>query len=600
VAAERPEVTLREIMMVMTARALDARQPHPGRELLHVSDGVTFIETDDGSGSVFLWGSAAWTWAVGDRVGRRLAAVQLVEARAAPQRRVAAAFGVNEDTLILWRDRYAGNGIAGLAGRRPGPKGPSKLTDERRMEIRALRAQGLTLNAVAARAGVSTDTVRRALVRGPQPPPAGEPVGERMVTRPLTDRSAAQEAAGFASLTDAVNGREVPLAGTLTILPALAATGLLDAAARVYDAERTDGLRAVLLSSVHACLLGERPEGSDDRQLDELAARGRADRLIDELARRSLAAHGRVEGIFYFDGRVHAYRRSEEVPEDDVAGIRLALGGDLDVCTLDCDGEGVVRWTAPAEASAVHDLRAVTAKVRELAGARAHPTICFDRGGWPPVVLAELATAGFDVVTHGKVCTRDEPVTSFRTHAYTDWRGRVHPYLLIDREAHLWYHSGRRRFTCRRIIGLEPRTGLQTEILTTRGDPDPATIAHAMLSRSSQEQFIDSASVPLGDDAPTRDGDRIHEAVRMATYNAVSALARLLVPGHARSGDEARRLLGDVFRTAGRLEVVGDQLCVRLQPASPTVESLAALCAQLTTTRTVFPGSDLTLTYMID
>ncbi|MGH9005603.1 MAG: helix-turn-helix domain-containing protein, partial [Acidimicrobiia bacterium] len=136
---------------------------------LRVAAGVAFLEDDEGSGSVFLWGMAAWSWGGGDRVARRLAAVQLVESKAARQRQVAAAFGVNEDTLIIWRAAYKANGTAGLAGRPLGPKGPSKLTDARRAEIRALRAEGLTLLAVAARAGVSTDTVRRALAASSAP-----------------------------------------------------------------------------------------------------------------------------------------------------------------------------------------------------------------------------------------------------------------------------------------------------------------------------------------------------------------------------------------------------------------------------------------------
>ena len=66
--------------------------------MVRVADGVTFSEADDGSGAVFLWGTAAWFWAAGDRAARRLAAVQLVETKAARQRHVAAAFGVNEDS----------------------------------------------------------------------------------------------------------------------------------------------------------------------------------------------------------------------------------------------------------------------------------------------------------------------------------------------------------------------------------------------------------------------------------------------------------------------------------------------------------------------
>ncbi|MGH9187695.1 MAG: helix-turn-helix domain-containing protein, partial [Acidimicrobiales bacterium] len=159
---------------------------------LRVADGVAFLEDGEGFGSVFLWGMAAWSWVPGDRVARRLAAVQLVESKAARQRQVAAAFGVNEDTVIIWRAEYKANGTDGLGGRRPGPKGPSKLTDAKRAEIGALRAEGLTLLAVAERVGVSTHTVRRALAASPVPAaPGAEPVAAAGL-EPLTgpaDRS---------------------------------------------------------------------------------------------------------------------------------------------------------------------------------------------------------------------------------------------------------------------------------------------------------------------------------------------------------------------------------------------------------------------------
>ena len=116
--------------MAVGAGMLDAMVPlalAPGGSV-HIAAGVAFLEDDQGAGSVFLWGMAAWSWGADDRVARRLAAVQLVESKAARQRQVAGVFGVNEDTLILWRGEYRANGTAGLTGGRPGPKGPSKLT----------------------------------------------------------------------------------------------------------------------------------------------------------------------------------------------------------------------------------------------------------------------------------------------------------------------------------------------------------------------------------------------------------------------------------------------------------------------------------------
>ena len=140
--------------MALAASTLEAMTPlplAPGGSL-RVADGVAFLEDGEGCGSVFLWGMAAWSWGGDDRVARRLAAVQLVESKAARQRQVAAAFGVCEDTVILWRAEYSAKGTVGLAGRAMGPKGPSKLTDAKRAEIVVLRGEGLSLLAVAARA----------------------------------------------------------------------------------------------------------------------------------------------------------------------------------------------------------------------------------------------------------------------------------------------------------------------------------------------------------------------------------------------------------------------------------------------------------------
>lgn len=257
--------------MAVGASMLDEMAPlplAPGGSV-HVAAGVAFLEDDEGSGSVFLWGMAAWSWRADDQVARRLAAVQLVESKAARQRQVAAAFSVNEDTLIIWRAGYKANGTAGLTRSRPGPKGPSKLTDVKRAEIRALRSAGLTLLAAAARAGVSTDTVRRALAASPVSEvvePASEP-GLEPLARP-EDRSAERQAARAGLLSEAppviCEGSSLPLAGALLILPALAATGLVDAAAGLYATGRAAfyGLRSLFLATVFACLLGEpRAEG---------------------------------------------------------------------------------------------------------------------------------------------------------------------------------------------------------------------------------------------------------------------------------------------------------------------------------------------------
>ena len=112
--------------------------------------------------------------------------------------------------------------------------------------------------------------------------------------------------------------------------------------------------------------------------------------------------------------------------------------------------------------------------------------------------------------------------------------------------------------------------------------------------------------LPLGQ---VRPGSRLLEterkllthAIRISAYNSESALARLLRPHYSRGEDETRSLLREAFTLPGDLQILGDTLHVRLDPASAPRRSraLAALCVELTDTATRYPGTDLTLTYSI-
>jgi transposase-like protein len=91
----------------------------------------------------------------------------------------------------------------------------------------------------------------------------------------------------------------------------------------------------------------------------------------------------------------------------------------------------------------------------------------------------------------------------------------------------------------------------------------------------------------------------VTHAIRMATYNAESVLARLLI-GHFPI-DESRALLREAFNTPGDLEVIGSILDVRLDPLSAPrrTRALTALCEQLTAAQTTYPGTNLTLRYSV-
>ncbi len=702
----------------------------------HVADGVAFLEDAEGNGSVFLWGMAAWCWRAGDAAARRLAAVQLVNSKAARQRQVAEAFGVHENSLVRWRSIYEAGGVESLMDDRPGPKGPSKATEAKRQEIARLRASGLSLAEVARRTDVSTATVRRVTLgvvdTDPSDPkvdldgctgdPAESAPGGELVplARPV-DRSPQRAAARFGLIDEAppviCEGASLPLAGALLIVPALVATGLIEIAASVYGARKAAfySLRSLCCSIVFACLLGEpRAEGltrisptdlgrllgldrgpevrTIRRRIEELADMGRADQLLDQLARHHIKAHRDATGIFYVDGHVRAYHGGREVGKAHVARIRLSMPAELDTWVCDANGDGVLVWGATPGASLVGELRTVAEKVRAHVGTDARPTICFDRGGWSPTLFRELDLAGFDVLTYRKKPAPAEPVSSFHPHVHTDTAGRSHHYLLADRRVAIAYQGAKKRFTCRQIARLDPETGHQTHVLTTRGDKDPAAIAHLMFSRWNQENFfrymrahyglaaLDTyattdddmgrmvpnparrqadralaearrslaqaqasrgqasldgrppngaitrafaeatahieelataaraipARVPLGEARPgsvrlAPERRRIHDAIRMATYNAESALARLVGPHYARADDEARTLLREAFSSPADLQIMGSELHVRLDPLSAPrrTRAIAGLCQELTATNTVYPGTDLRLVYSV-
>ena len=149
-----------------------------------------------------------------------------------------------------------------------------------------------------------------------------------------------------------------------------------------------------------------------------------------------------------------------------------------------------------------------------------------------------------------------------------------------------------------------PGSGGSATVDPTAGDT--LTGAQARLAGAQQTSRATPTHLPL---AQVRPGSRLLEterkllthAIRMSAYNTESTLARLLRPHYARGQDEARALLREAFTLTGDLQITGDTLHVRLDPATAPRRSkaLAALCADLTATATRYPGTELTLAYSV-
>ena len=89
--------------------------------------------------------------------------------------------------------------------------------------------------------------------------------------------------------------------------------------------------------------------------------------------------------------------------------------------------------------------------------------------------------------------------------------------------------------------------------------------------------------------------------IKMLAFQAESDLLAFLRPHYARSDEEGRTLLHELFRAAADIDVTDAELRVTLQPLSSPHRTLAvqALCDTLTETTTVFPGSRLPLRFAI-
>jgi transposase len=89
--------------------------------------------------------------------------------------------------------------------------------------------------------------------------------------------------------------------------------------------------------------------------------------------------------------------------------------------------------------------------------------------------------------------------------------------------------------------------------------------------------------------------------IKMVAYQTESDLLALVRPHYARSDDEGRTLLHELFHAAADIEVTDTELLVTICPLSSPHRTLAVqtLCETLTETAMVFPGSRLTMRFAI-
>ena len=134
----------------------------------------------------------------------------------------------------------------------------------------------------------------------------------------------------------------------------------------------------------------------------------------------------------------------------------------------------------------------------------------------------------------------------------------------------------------------------------------PVTAARRKLEDAQAAARATPAKIPLSEHNPDMvrldtEIKLITHAIRMAAYNAETILARALDGAYARAGEEAYALIREALTTSGDIIPADGTLTIRLDPLSAPrrTRALAGLCDELNTTKTRYPGTKLTLRYMV-
>ncbi len=319
-------------------------------------------------------------------------------------------------------------------------------------------------------------------------------------------------------------GARYPLAGLLLALPPLAQSGLLACARQVYGRLRDGfyGLEVMLVVLVFMALLREaRAEGATRippealgrvlgldrapevktirRKLAELAAAGKAAELQLALARHHAAARPGTLGFLYIDGHTRAYFGKRDIQKMHVTRLKFPGPATEETWVTGSAGDPLLVVMAQPSSSLAAQIRDLLPTLRDITGPGARPVLCFDRGGWSPALFADIADAGFDLLTYRKNDTGkdipDLPGDAFSAAGWTGDDGREHTYELADTMTEVTISEGEHKgrvLELRQVTRRKPGDTRQVRILTTRPAAalPAAGVIYRMTSRWREENYF--------------------------------------------------------------------------------------------------------------
>jgi transposase len=556
-------------------------------------------------------------YAVTDVTARRHVMVQLAEAGRLPGQEIAARFGVTPVYVSQLRGRYREAGSAELLARRRGPKGPSKVTPALDVRVHALRAQGLSYQAiaqaVAATQPISYQTVRRLLLReGAEQ--LDLPVEAAPATAgPLVAPVAPVESTG--PRPAAIPQGPTRYAGAMLLHVALSQLGLwsvfhtagASVGRSVCSVAQVVGVVALgfalRLRSIEGFKTALRRDFGRLLGLPVAPAvqtlrtrvRALAESLDPALVMRHLVeafVHLEPvwEGAYYIDGHFCPYSGSQPVPKAWNAKRRLVEPGQTDLYVHDATGRVLFFINRPMNDQLMKAVPEVLAEVRRIAPPQGRILLVFDRGGYSGPLFKMLTAEGVGFLTYlkGRAARRRFPADRFERR----WWEIVDP-AGIQPPRRVVYRIYEKRTRLRGVGQLRTLVVLDDEahqipVLTNCDDLSPAKAVHLLKLRWRQENSFKYLSEHYGIE-------------QLLQYDATSHADDRLVENPRRV--QVRHMIADlqaevVFKEAelGRLVETPRAASVRVRQRELRAleDRLARLEQRLATTPAKVPAATVT------
>jgi hypothetical protein len=446
----------------MPATALDL----PG--LTPLAPRLEVIDADDRR-SIFLNGHLTARYHCDDKATERVLVTQLCEVLSLPNRQIAAAFGLHPVSLSRFRGSFRKGGAAALVPLKTGPKAPTKMTPQLAARCRTLRAEGLSLRAIAARLSkanrrISYVTVA-ALFKSESAPPRQDSLPLETEETPEADAPAAvsDEDTPPVKAASFEEGRPTRYAGAMMLFAALTRLGLFNVfqelGATAGPARRLGGAQTV--AAIVFCF-ALRFHSIEDwkngrrRDLGVLIGEPSAPSLLSlrikvkalaesvdpvQLSRamfaRYLALEPVWEGLYYVDGHFCPYYGQHPTPQGWDAKRRLAAKGHTDVYVHDAKGRSLFFLSQPLNDSLARAIPGMVAEIRRVHGTEPF-TLVFDRGGYSGKTFRFLQAEGIGFITYlkGRTARRRYAVKRFQAGWFA-FQGRRHSYKLFEKKTRL-------------------------------------------------------------------------------------------------------------------------------------------------------------------